>query len=154
VEKLKFLHDFSAAKSSGISNGRVLLILNCSLPPRQFLLYYDHKIEYSKVFQHIPQQFELLLLFSLAFEGKQTLSCSRSALQLTHHLHYVAGMARGKQVSEDLAWTVIRLLPLFSVDEVSAFTRLSTQKIQAIIALHDSTGEPIKCSLGKKRGQK
>jgi hypothetical protein len=73
VEKLKFLHDFSAAKSSGISNGRVLLILNCSLPPRQFLLYYDHKIEYSKVFQHIPQQFELLLLFLLAFKVVQAL---------------------------------------------------------------------------------
>ena len=56
-------------------------------------------------------------------------------------------------VSEDLAWTVIRLLPLFSVDDVSAFTGISTTKIQDIATLHASTGIPVRPPSDHKKGQ-
>ena len=67
-------------------------------------------------------------------------------------IHYL-GMARGKQVSEDLAWVVVWLPALFPINEVSTFTGLSMQMIHDIAALHASTGDPVKHS-DHKRGRK
>ena len=67
--------------------------------------------------------------------------------------HDYLDMARGKQVSEDLAWVVVRLLAFFPINEVSTFTGLSMQTIHDIAALHASTGDPVK-HLDHKRGRK
>ena len=67
-------------------------------------------------------------------------------------IHYL-DMARGKQVSEDLAWVVVRLLTLFPINEVSTFTGLSMQTIRDIAALHASTRDPV-IHLDHKRGRK
>ena len=65
--------------------------------------------------------------------------------------HDYLDMARGKQVSEDLAWVVVWLLALFPINEVSTFTGLSMQTICDIAALHASTRDPVKHS-DHKRG--
>ena len=62
-------------------------------------------------------------------------------------------MARGKQVSEDLAWVVVQLLALFPINEVSTFTGLSIQMIRGIAALHASTWDPVK-TFGPQEGTK
>ena len=63
-------------------------------------------------------------------------------------------MARGKPIPEELAWTVIRLLPLFSVEDVSAFTGISTTKIQDIATMHATTGIPVRPPSDRKKGRK
>ena len=47
-------------------------------------------------------------------------------------------------VSEDLAWAIVRMMPVLSIDDVSAFTSVSRRKIYRILALYHSTGAVVK----------
>ncbi|KAF8587505.1 hypothetical protein K439DRAFT_1337924 [Ramaria rubella] len=63
-------------------------------------------------------------------------------------------MARGKPVSEDLAWTVLRMLPLYDMDTICALCNLSLRTVHSISALHRQTGNVVKPPKGKKKGRR
>ena len=71
---------------------------------------------------------------------------------VTAHFVLVASvMVQGKQVSEDLAWAVIRMFSVLPISQISAYTGLSIRKIRYIKALHMKTGEVV---LHRERGRK
>jgi hypothetical protein len=47
-------------------------------------------------------------------------------------------------VSKDLAWAIVRMMPVLHINSVSAFTSVSHRKIYQILALYHSTGAVIK----------
>ncbi|KAF8578853.1 hypothetical protein K439DRAFT_1526968 [Ramaria rubella] len=61
-------------------------------------------------------------------------------------------MARGKPISEDLAWTVLWMLLLYDMDTICALCHLSLRTVQSILALHCQTGNVVKPPKGKKKG--
>jgi hypothetical protein len=50
-------------------------------------------------------------------------------------------MLSGHPVSEDLAWTIIRMLSILPLSHISAYSGLSICKIKAIRVLYRQTGE-------------
>ena len=64
-----------------------------------------------------------------------------------------ASMAPGKAVSEDLAWTILRMLPLYPIDEIAALCCVSIWKIHDISALYSRTGYVTRSRSDKKRGR-
>lgn len=47
---------------------------------------------------------------------------------------------KGKSISEDLAWTIIRMAPLVALDEIEAYTSVSKAQIKRILARWRATG--------------
>ena len=59
-------------------------------------------------------------------------------------------MPSGHRVSEDLAWTIIRMLSLLPLSHVSAYSGVSIHKIKAIKALYHQTGEVTNDPVSRK----
>jgi hypothetical protein len=49
-------------------------------------------------------------------------------------------MAKGKEVSEDLAWAIVRMAPLLGLREIEAYTSVSYRQIKRILAYWRATG--------------
>lgn len=48
---------------------------------------------------------------------------------------------KGKEISEDLAWAIIRMAPLIGVTEIEAYTSVSKRQIYRVLARWRATGE-------------
>lgn len=47
---------------------------------------------------------------------------------------------KGKSISEDLAWTIVRMAPLVGLAEIEAYTSVSKAQIKRILARWHATG--------------
>lgn len=63
-------------------------------------------------------------------------------------------MARGKRVSEDLRWTIVRMAEFEEIDTISAYTNTSKRQILRIFALFRATGRVTKEPSGRKIGRR
>jgi len=60
---------------------------------------------------------------------------------------------KGKQVSDDLSWTIIRMAPLMSLNDIEAYTSISKRQIQKILARWRVTGDVQPPPTGLPRGR-
>jgi len=56
--------------------------------------------------------------------------------------------------SEDLCWTIVRMVPFMSIDDIMAFTGVGRKKIYHILALHRTTGDVVKLRDRQKLGRR
>lgn len=52
-------------------------------------------------------------------------------------------MTKGKRTSEDLAWTIVRMAPVVSPNDIAAFTSVSEAQQRRILVRWKNTGEVV-----------
>lgn len=62
-------------------------------------------------------------------------------------------MAPGRKVSTDLAWTVVRMLPLYPIQHILAITQLGTRTIERIKSRFERTRDVLAESQGWEQGR-
>lgn len=60
---------------------------------------------------------------------------------------------KGKRVSEDLAWAIVRMAPLIGYDEIEAFTGISKRQIRSILSLWRNTGNVTRWKDNRIKGR-
>jgi hypothetical protein len=50
-------------------------------------------------------------------------------------------MAKGKRISDDLRWAIVRMAPFMDISAIARFTNVSRRQILRILTLHRSMGE-------------
>jgi hypothetical protein len=50
-------------------------------------------------------------------------------------------MAKGRPISEDLGWAIVRMAPFLNLDCIAMFVNVSRHQILWILALHRRTGQ-------------
>ena len=60
---------------------------------------------------------------------------------------------KGKHISEDLAWAIVRMAPLIGNEEIEAFTGISKWQIRSILSLWRSTGRVTKWKDNRMKGR-
>ncbi|KAJ7210316.1 hypothetical protein B0H12DRAFT_1079714 [Mycena haematopus] len=62
-------------------------------------------------------------------------------------------MPKGKPISVDLRWAIVRMHPLFSLDKLAAYTGVSSRQIQRIMARFRVSGDVLSATQRKKTGR-
>lgn len=52
-------------------------------------------------------------------------------------------MHRGRKISEDLRWAIVRMAPFIDIDRISVWTGVSRRQITRILSLHRKTGQVV-----------
>jgi hypothetical protein len=62
-------------------------------------------------------------------------------------------MTKGQKVSEDLAWTIVRMAPILEPSDIAAFTSVSERQQRRILSLWKNTGEVVRRSDRRVKGR-
>jgi len=57
-------------------------------------------------------------------------------------------------ISEDLCWAIVRMAPFLSIDNITAFTGVSREKVFLVLALYRTTGNVVKPLDHRKLGRR
>lgn len=63
-------------------------------------------------------------------------------------------MGKGKQISEDLRWVIVRMASVLTVDTIAVYTNVSRRQILRILSCYRRTGQVLKPDRTLKTGRK
>lgn len=63
-------------------------------------------------------------------------------------------MGKGKEISEDLRWCVIRMASVLAIDTISVYTNISRRQILRILSCYRQTGQALDPERTSKTGRK
>ena len=63
-------------------------------------------------------------------------------------------MPKGKPISEDLRWTIVRMARLVKIESISGYTDVSQRHIRRILALYKTTGNVTTAHDRRRRGRR
>jgi hypothetical protein len=63
-------------------------------------------------------------------------------------------MPKGKPISEDLQWAIVRMARLVKIESISSYTDVSQRQIRRILAFHKATGNVTTAHDRRRRGRR
>jgi transposase len=61
---------------------------------------------------------------------------------------------KGRKISEDLCWTIVRMAPLLGINEIEAYTSISRAQINRILLRWRKTGDVLAPRSRRRQGRK